>query len=1140
MSLHFIFGPAGTGKTTRCCREIRDYVTKEKEGSAFLLVPDQETYTAERMLADIFPGNGFMNVQVCGFSRLAYRVFQELHSPVQDALSSLGQQLIVSRILNARKSELQLLSRVAAQPHFAGKLVDLFHQFDMFCISENDLEHAALQEEDTPLGKKLSDLSLLYKNYHAYLRSHFSYEGSLFDLLAKEISRSDMIRNSRVWIDGFNGMAPQKINIVSALIQTAKDVTFTLQMPHPDEPSENETFARPDRLYRMLLNITKHADSVTLHEYRRFSCPRIQSVVSEYFQNIPAPCSLPESKSISPEKGVHLAVASSRNDEADFIARRILTLVRDKGLRYRDILVLLRSTDHYMDALERSFFKYRIPGFIDRKLPMNNHPLIRFLDGIIRFLQAESKGKNRGFTRDPIFRLVKTNILSLLPQNEIDRLENYTLKYNIRFGSWQKPWTYRDYRNPDEEPAPPSEKELLLQREVNKGREKILSLLNPLREEWKSSVTAKDKCTLLYRLLLERKIPDTLYAWDKESYESTKSRPHIQVWKKFISLLEEIVHASGNEPVSDDDFFLMIKDGLSSLTYSMIPPTLDHVTVTSMDRGYASEAKVVFIPGLLEGEFPQKIDDSGFFSEAEKQLLMSRSKINLGNDLLQLLRQERFYTYLAFTRGSDALYLSCPESVEGGTRGEPSFLFTQLKNLGYYTEFITVSSPDPAANDPSFFANPEQALSLLPMILQDGIPEEYSSWNALKSRAIKRTPALLHSKLSGLYYRNNASFLSKEEAKKLFMKQGRFYGSVTKLQDYRSCPYRYFLRYGLGVDERKTGEIDQLDCGNYLHAGLHTFGERLKKENRQWRNITDEEIEKISHEISEKITPRIKSGVLSSDASVKYTKRVLDRTFEESLKRFRRWSRQSGFDTIDMEKPFTVRIAAGRNDSFTLTGKIDRVDSDGKYVVVCDYKTGSPKIDLSDIINGTSLQLITYLLALSRDKSTKDLLPAAMMYIYLHGNVRPVETVPPDGDPPEEQKNNTNGLFLGDKDVLFTLDKETGTKDSFISVSYTKSGAISGFSPTLTKSQFDALKTITEQVLIDLYKDIQSGNISIHPAKSGQNTACTYCPYRSICRFDPALPENKYNYIEKIKDVKKNLEAKAENIAKTRRETDHE
>ena len=163
MGLHFIFGAAGTGKTRRCCEEIRDYVTGKKGRSAFFLVPDQETYTAERMLADIFPGHGFIDATVCGFSRLAYRVFNELRSPVQDALSPLGQQIIISRILAEYRDELQMLMKISSQPHFAENLMNLFHQLDMFCISETALHEASRAEEGTPLGRKLADLSLLYK-----------------------------------------------------------------------------------------------------------------------------------------------------------------------------------------------------------------------------------------------------------------------------------------------------------------------------------------------------------------------------------------------------------------------------------------------------------------------------------------------------------------------------------------------------------------------------------------------------------------------------------------------------------------------------------------------------------------------------------------------------------------------------------------------------------------------------------------------------------------------------------------------------------------------------------------------------------------------------------------------------------------
>lgn len=1134
MGLHFIFGAAGTGKTRRCCEEIRDYVTEQKGRSAFFIVPDQETYTAERMLAETFPGFGFIDAAVLGFSRLAYRVFKELHSPVQDALSPLGQQVIISRILSENKNKLQMLMKVSGQPHFAERLMNLFHQFDMFCISEDHLHEAALAEEGTPLGRKLSDLSLLYQSYHDYLHTHFSYEGSLFDLLAGEIPKSETLRRSRVWIDGFNGMAPQKIRIVSALIHTAEEVTFTLPMPSPQEGLTNETFARPSNLYALLAEKEPHFDSVTLTERKRFHCPRIHSLAADYFQSTPLPCPLPKAVSSVPEQGIHIVSAADIGKETDFISRRIMTLVRDKNLRWRDILILLRSADTYGDELERSFARYEIPGFIDEKQSMNNHPLVMLLDGLIRFLKAESRGKNRGFTREHIFRILKTEIFPSFSTDTIDKLENYVLKYHIRFSTWQKPWDFRDYWNVDQEPAPLSEKEIAKQQTANEWREKVLSLLNPFLAGWQKAPMVQDKCEFLYRWLTRQKIPETLSAWDEAEFEKTKKRPHLQVWKKTLSLLDEIIHVTGKDTLSDEELCGILSDGLSALTFSMIPPTLDHVTVTSMDRGYASEAKVVFIPGALEGSFPKKIDDSGFFTETEKQILLKSSRISLGNNLMDLVQEEQFYTYLALTRASDALYLSYPASAADGSAAEPSFLLERIKTLGYCTESTEALTPTPNCDDPSFFANPNQALSILPEILRNGPLPPEGNWVALKNWAEENDcKELLESKLTGLHYKNTAVRLPKGLARKLFMREGRFYGSVTKLQNYRSCPYQYFLRYGLGADERSTGDVDHLDYGNYLHAGLHRFGETLKAQNRQWRQATDQEIETLSKEIADEITPRIKSDALSSDQSSKYTRRVLDKTFRRALQRFRQWSKQSGFDTMDMEKEFYLRIAASPADSFTLTGKIDRVDSNGKYAVVCDYKTGSPKVSLSEIAEGVSLQLITYLLSLSKTKDTKDLLPAAMMYIYLHS--RPNSTsVPPNGIPHMKEKEHTSGIFLNDPDILHALDEKSGTDEGFIGVSYIKDGSLGKASPVLTTEQFEALKSLTEKILIKLYTGLESGDITIRPIKNGANSPCSYCPYRSICRFDPTLPENNFDYISKVPDsaIREKLNAEAETNGK--------
>ena len=119
------------------------------------------------------------------------------------------------------------------------------------------------------------------------------------------------------------------------------------------------------------------------------------------------------------------------------------------------------------------------------------------LDGLLHFIKAEIRGKNRGFTREHIFRILKTEIFPSFPTDMIDKLENYVLKYHIRFSTWQKPWAFRDYRSIDQEPAPLSDKEITKQNTANTWREKVLSLLNPFLAGWKGALSAEDKCAFL-------------------------------------------------------------------------------------------------------------------------------------------------------------------------------------------------------------------------------------------------------------------------------------------------------------------------------------------------------------------------------------------------------------------------------------------------------------------------------------------------------------------------------------------------------------------------------------------------------------------------------------------------------------------
>ena len=410
MSLHFLFGRAGTGKTARCCAEIARYITEAPGRRAYFLVPDQATFRAESMLAAAFPGGGFADVTVCGFTRLSYRVFQELREDTGEALSPLVQQIILRRLLTERRGELRQMGEAARQPHFSAALSSFFHQLDSFRIGEADLRAAAEEEGETPLGRKLADLSLIFSAYHGYLRSHFRYRGSMYDKLAECIPRSRQIREARVWIDGYSGMTPQETAIVSALAAAAEEVTVTLPMDPPEESAGVPLFDRPFRLWETLSGEAGRTDAAVLTEPRRFTCPRVRELADRFFRPFPKACIYPPATRTLPEQGIYITKAPQPAAEADDAARRIALLVREKGFRWRDILVLLRSDD-YAELLRRSFETYRIPAFIDKRRPMKNHPLVVLTDSLLRFLAAGEKGPWQGWTRDLLFPLLKTDLL---------------------------------------------------------------------------------------------------------------------------------------------------------------------------------------------------------------------------------------------------------------------------------------------------------------------------------------------------------------------------------------------------------------------------------------------------------------------------------------------------------------------------------------------------------------------------------------------------------------------------------------------------------------------------------------------------------------------------------------------------------
>ena len=69
-------------------------------------------------------------------------------------------------------------------------------------------------------------------------------------------------------------------------------------------------------------------------------------------------------------------------------------------------------------------------------------------------------------------------------------------------------------------------------------------------------------------------------------------------------------------------------------------------------------------------------------------------------------------------------------------------------------------------------------------------------------------------------------------------------------------------------------------------------------------------------------------------------------------------------------------------------------------------------------------------------------------------------------------------------------------------------------SSLLTDEHFAAVLSFAENKLKELGGRILVGEIDVKPYRYVKNIACTYCPYKSLCRFDWQI--NDYAEVKKI------------------------
>ena len=86
----------------------------------------------------------------------------------------------------------------------------------------------------------------------------------------------------------------------------------------------------------------------------------------------------------------------------------------------------------------------------------------------------------------------------------------------------------------------------------------------------------------------------------------------------------------------------------------------------------------------------------------------------------------------------------------------------------------------------------------------------------------------------GIRDNNDVPVIAPELVTGLFLKRGYMSGSVTRLEKYRQCPFKFYAQYGLKLEPRKVRSFGAPEIGTFLHANLERLGTQLLSEHKQW------------------------------------------------------------------------------------------------------------------------------------------------------------------------------------------------------------------------------------------------------------------------------------------------------------------
>ncbi len=1114
MSIRIIYGKPGTGKSQYCFSEISNLIKENKKDMFYMITPEQFSFTAEKKLMEnlekIAGTKAVLNAEVITLSRLATRVVNETSGKLE-SLTKCGKAMLIYDILDKNKKKFKFLNKSDDNIELCMNIITEFKKHGILIEDiKNEINRYNDENKENIkneyLKTKLLDVLVIYENFEKNIQEKYIDESDSLSILAKKIEDTNIIKDSYVYIDEFSGFTKQEYEIIKQIAKQAKQLNITVCT----DDLELNTSPITDIFYsnkKVVSKINEIANlnnlqiekSCCLEKVYRFKNKELAHLSENINNN-------KYTKYEENVENINLFLAKNGYSEIEKIAKDIQKLVNIEKYRYREIGIITKNIESYSSLVKTIFRQYNIPVFIDEKRSLEYNPIVQYILSLLEIL-------TKNFSNESIFSFLKLGFTNI-ENDEIFKLENYVTKWGIKYNKWKTEFKF-DLEN---------EKFKADVIRLNEIREEIITPILRLRENINKDKECSNISKLIFEYIEEQKMQEKIQIKILELEEkglNELAQEYKESYKSIIDILDEIVIAFKNDKITIDRYQKIFKIGLKNTGLGKIPATSDTVILGDVERSRSHKTRAIFIIGLNDGVYPSVRKDEGFLNDSDREILKKQG-MEIAKDSLENLYEENFNIYKAFTTAEEKIFLSYPSSDNEGKSLRISSVLNKIKKI--FPKLIEKS--DVISKDYEIVNEKKTYEDLLENIAKAKKDEKidniwYQVYHYFKTNS--KWKDKLNQDLQGLEYTNLPDDIKKENIQKLY--GNTLNTSVSKLEKYSSCPYSYHLQYGLKIKEKDEHKVHNFDTGSFMHNVIDEFFEYTKNEGIKNKDIEEKEISDIIDKIVEEQLVLPKNYIFSATAKSKVLVKRLKRLIVKAIKYIIATISCSDFEINGTEVEFgnkgeyeQIKLQLDNGKNIEITGKIDRVDmaetEDGKYVRIIDYKSSVKNIDLDKVYAGLQIQLLTYSSAICKQK---DIMPAGVFYFSLLEQIISSNKRLSEEEIEEQIRNQfkMKGLIVAEVKIIQMNDNNliSGTS-KLVPAAITKAGGINAKNTNgITSKEFIALQDEIYKIIKQISNQIFEGKIDIMPYYKKGETPCTYCAYKSICRFDTKQKNNKYRFI---------------------------